>query len=230
MPAPWLVTVAWIALALGIGSALLIAVDVFVRGYRLKMPIMNAVWPITGLYFGPAAVWGYLRFGRPTSRKWLTLHGLDDPPSKPGWATIAVGVSHCGAGCTLGDIGAEFTVAALGLSVAGTALPFEYVGDYIAAVALGLLFQFFAIAPMRGLGVRDGIKAAAKADILSLSAFEVGLFGWMALMAFVFFPDPHLTPASPVYWFLMQIGMIIGFGTAWPANVWLIKRGVKEAM
>ncbi len=95
---------------------------------------------------------------------------------------------------------------------------------------LGLLFQFFAIAPMRGLGIREGIKAAAKADILSLSAFEVGLFGWMALMTFVFFPDPHLTPASPVYWFLMQIGMIIGFGTAWPANIWLIKHGIKEAM
>lgn len=83
---------------------------------------------------------------------------------------------------------------------------------------------------MRGLGVREGIKAAAKADILSLTAFEVGLFGWMALMAFVFYPDPHLHPSSPVYWFLMQIGMIIGFGTAWPANVWLIRRGIKEAM
>lgn len=34
----------------------------------------------------------------------------------------------------------------------------------------------------------------------------------------------------PVYWFLMQIGMIIGFATAWPANVWLIRRGIKEAM
>ena len=95
---------------------------------------------------------------------------------------------------------------------------------------LGLMFQFFAIAPMRGLGFRAGIKAAAKADILSLSAFEVGPFGWMALMSFVFFPDPHLTPVTPVYWFLMQIGMIIGFATSCPANVWLINRGIKEAL
>lgn len=84
---------------------------------------------------------------------------------------------------------------------------------------------------MRGLGFKDGMKAAAKADILSLSAFEVGLFGWMALMAFVFFPAPHhLEPNSPVYWFGMQIGMIIGFFTAWPANVWLIRKGIKETM
>ncbi len=64
----------------------------------------------------------------------------------------------------------------------------------------------------------------------SLTAFEIGLFGWMALMTFVFFPAPHLTPASPVYWFLMQIGMIAGFFTAWPVNAWRIRAGIKEAM
>jgi hypothetical protein len=37
-------------------------------------------------------------------------------------------------------------------------------------------------------------------------------------------------PASPVYWFLMQIGMIAGFFTAWPVNAWLIRAGIKEAM
>ena len=50
-------------------------------------------------------------------------------------------------------------------------------------------------------------------------------------MYFVFFPAAHhLTPASPVYWFLMRIGMIAGFFTAWPANAWLIRAGIKEAM
>ncbi len=145
------------------------------------MPVTEAVWPVTALYFGPAAVGAYRRFGQPTSDKWLTEHQRDEPPDKPGWATVAVGVSHCGVGCTLGDIAAEFAVFGLGLTVAGTALPFEYVGDYVLAVALGIVFQYLAIAPMRGLGLRDGLKAAAKADVLSLTAFEVGLFGWMAL-------------------------------------------------
>jgi hypothetical protein len=54
------------------------------------------------------------------------------------------------------------------------------------AVALGLAFQYFAIAAMRGLSFRKGIVAAAEADILSLTAFEVGLFGWMALTSMVF--------------------------------------------
>jgi uncharacterized protein DUF4396 len=33
-----------------------------------------------------------------------------------------------------------------------------------------------------------------------------------------------------VYWFLMQIGMTAGFLTAWPANAWLVRAGIKEAM
>lgn len=104
-------------------------------------------------------------------------------------------------------------------------------GDYIAAISLGSAFQYFAIAPVRGLGPRKGLAVAAKADVLSLTTFEVRLFAWMTLMAFVFFPAPHhLHLNSPAYWFLMQIGMVIGFFTAWPTNVWLIRRGIKEAM
>ncbi|MDQ2850048.1 MAG: DUF4396 domain-containing protein [Actinomycetota bacterium] len=231
MPASWLSIVAWVALAGAFVSAAVILVDIYGRGHRLKMPVMEAVWPVTALYFGPVAIWAYWRFGRTTSAAWLAENSLEDPPDKPGWATIAVGVSHCGAGCTLGDIIAEFAVFGLGVTIAGTALPYEYAGDYALALLLGVGFQYFAIAPMRGLGVREGLKAAFKADVLSLTAFEVGLFGWMALMTFVFFPAPeHLHPNSPVYWFLMQIGMIIGFATAWPANMWLIRRGIKEAM
>ena len=98
------------------------------------------------------------------------------------------------------------------------------------AFALGIAFQYLSIAPMRGLGWRDGLVAALKADTLSLVAFEVGLFGWMAVMQLVLFTDPHLTPDHAAYWFLMQIGMVIGFVTSYPANRWLIRRGFKERM
>lgn len=231
MPPTWLTVLAWIALSAAFVSAGIIAYDLWGRGYRQRMGIMEPVWVVSALYFGPAAVWGYWRFGRPSSRRWLEEHHRDQPPDKPAWASVAVGVSHCGAGCTLGDIVAETTIFLAGITIAGVALWAEFIGDYLLALLLGLLFQYFAIAPMRGLGLWEGIKAAAKADFLSLTSFEVGLFAWMALMAFVFFPAPHhLHPDSPVYWFGMQIGMILGFFTAWPVNVWLIRKGIKEAM
>ena len=229
MPPAWLIALSWAALAVAFASAAWIALDTYGRGYRQHMTIMEAVWPVTALYSGPAAVAAYRAWGRPKTARWQREHG--DPPPTPGYAVTATGVSHCGAGCTLGDIIAEWAVFALGATVAGETLGAEYITDYLAAIALGIVFQYFAIAPMRGLSVRKGLVEAAKADVASLTAFEVGLFGWMALMYFGFFPAPHhLRPDSPVYWFLMQIGMIAGFFTAWPVNTWLIRAGIKEAM
>ena len=229
-PPTWLIWLSWASLGLALLSAVDVLLDIYGRGRRQRMPVMEAVWPVTALYFGPVASVGYRRWGRPQSGRWLREQGLDEAPDRPFWTKVAVGVSHCGAGCTLGDIVAEWVVFALGLQIAGTALLAEYVGDFALALTLGIVFQYFAIAPMRGLGFRKGIVQAAKADVLSLTAFEVGLFGWMALMSFVFFPQPHLHPDSPVYWFGMQIGMVLGFFTAWPVNVWLIRKGIKEPM
>jgi Domain of unknown function (DUF4396) len=163
-------------------------------------------------------------------------HGAHQPAlpgerDRPWWVMMAIEVSHCGSGCTLGDVISEFAIFGLGLTIAGVTLGAEYVGDYILALAFGIVFQYFAIAPMRGLGLKDGLIAAAKADFISLTAFEIGLFGWMAVMAFVLFPAPHhLIPSSAAYWLLMQIGMIVGYLTSWPANVWLVKRGIKVPM
>ena len=40
-------------------------------------------------------------------------------------------------------------------------------------------------------------------------------------MQYVFFTSPGLHPDIPMYWLFMRFGMIIGFATSWPANVWL---------
>ena len=229
MPPRWLTVLAWASLATAGACALAVVLDLYAGGHRQRMRVMEAVWPVTALYWGPVALWAYLRFGRRRSPRWSKEHG--NAGDEPGWVPVALGVSHCGGGCTFGDIVAETVIFLAGWTLLGAAFYAELLGDFALALLLGIVFQYFAIAPMRGLGLRKGLVQAAKADVLSLAAFEVGLFAWMALMAFVFFPEPHrLTPASPVYWFLMQIGMVIGFFTAWPANVWLISRGVKESM
>lgn len=69
-----------------------------------------------------------------------------------------------------------------------------------------------------------------KADTLSLTAFEVGLFGWMITTQLVLFPVHHLHPDDVVFWFFMQLGMILGFGTAYPVNWGLVQAGIKERM
>ena len=76
----------------------------------------------------------------------------------------------------------------------------------------------------------QALIAAAKADTFSILTFESGLFAWMALTYFVFFPAPRLKPAEATYWFMMQAGMGIGFFTSYPMNRLLMTWGIKEVM
>jgi hypothetical protein len=279
MAPDWLTAIAWFYLSVCFCCAGIIAYDIVVNHRRQPMGVMNFVFPITALYFGPFALALYWRWGRVNRQMAMPQmsmtraavsqtatsqaaaasagdgeqtpgghpahHGVagavgaegDDEPasragrSRPWWVTIAIEVSHCGSGCALGDVISEFVVFALALTIAGLTLGAEYVGDYVLALVFGIIFQYFAIAPMRGLGVKDGLIAATKADFISLTAFEIGLFGWMAIMTFVLFPAPHnLMPNSAAFWLLMQVGMIIGYFSSWPANIWLIKRGIKVPM
>jgi len=221
--------VSWVSLGVAFACAGAILYDMYGRGYRQRMRIMAAVWPVTALYFGPLALWAYHRWGRPQSPKWSEQHG--EPPKKSFAAATAVGVSHCGAGCTLGDIiGSPTVVFVLGWKLLGLFLFAKYVVNYVLAYLFGIAFQYYSIKPMRGLSVGRGIRQAVKADTLSLTAFQVGLYAWMAFMQLVLFPGEGLHPDRAAYWFLMQIGMILGFATSYPANWWLIKRGIKEAM
>jgi hypothetical protein len=235
MVSHWLHLLAWAYLIVCFFcTAVLIVDELF---HPQHMWIMNVVWPVNALYWGPIAVWAYFKWGRLSTHHAMMdamSHGHEKPAKhKPFWAMTAVGVSHCGAGCTLGDIAAEWMIFDLSLSFFGSRPHRElftaYVLDYTLAYVLGIAFQYFTIAPMRGLGLWQGLWAAIKADTLSLTAFELGLFGWMALPPLVFFGHP-LEKTDPVFWFMMQIGMILGSFTAYPVNWWLLKKGLKEKM
>jgi hypothetical protein len=73
-------------------------------------------------------------------------------------------------------------------------------------------------------------KDAMKAESLSIIAFEVGLFGWMAFFSLGLFASGVINPTMPVYWLMMQIGMFLGHFTSYPANWFLVKWGVKAGM
>ena len=236
MPPGWLNVVASVVGIASIASAIVVTLDIL-AGHRQKMAIMNLVWPITALYFGPIGLWAYLHMGRnqpgahgnsAESHHEQGHHG--DGPKRPFWQSVFMATSHCGAGCTLGDTIGEGGIYLLGITLFGSTLATAFLVDFVLAYAFGIIFQFFTIAPMRGLGVWDGLKSAVKADTISLVAFEVGMFGFMAINRLVLFPYAPPEPNSVTYWFLMQIAMIVGFATSYQANWWLVKTGIKEAM
>lgn len=227
----WLEIVSYVAIILAVFCSLAIVADMLARCGQ-KMWIMNLVWPITALYLGPVGLWAYWMLGRSNPRKAgheLPSGGDHAGDHKPFWRTVLVATSHCGAGCAIGDVVGESAIFLVGFTLFSSKLLTAYAVDFALAYGLGIVFQYFTIAPMRNLGVRDGLMAAAKADTISLVAFEVGMFAWMALNRLVFFATPP-EPNTATFWFLMQVAMIVGFATSYPANWWLVKRGLKEAM
>jgi hypothetical protein len=141
-----------------------------------------------------------------------------------------VAATHCGGGCTLADLIVEWTALAIPVTLFGRLVYGTWVVDFIAAFLLGIAFQYFTITPMKQLSAREGLVAALKADSLSLTAWQLGMYGWMALVLFVFFSPSALPKHEPAFWFMMQIAMFAGFLTSYPVNWWLLRTGIKEIM
>lgn len=224
----WFEILAWASLLTGVLCAGWIALDCWRNPPHMR--VMTVVWPLCGLFGGPVLLWFFRRYGR--------SHGDDGPPFA---VSVAKGTLHCGAGCTLGDIVAESLVIAAPAILAvfgygwlfGDKIFAAWVHDYVWAFGFGIVLQYFAIAPMRNLGFKDGLQAAVKADFASLSAWQVGMYGLMAVAHFWLFPvvfGVSLEATRPEFWFVMQLAMMAGFVTAFPVNWWLIASGVKERM
>ena len=209
-------TLSIIAIVTGVICALIIAGDILFRR-RQKMMVMNFVYPITGLYAGPLALLVYFTIGQRGSDK-LSY-----------WQAVVKGTLHCGAGCTLADMIVETALLFFPVVLFGRKLYGAWAVDYGAALLIGIVFQYFALMPMRDLSPREGIVEAAKADVLSLTAWQIGMYGWMAIATFLIF-NHELKADTPLFWFMMQLAMLLGFVTAYPMNWFLIRSGIKEKM
>ncbi|WP_243634805.1 DUF4396 domain-containing protein [Roseicella frigidaeris] len=109
----WLHGLAIVALLLGALCAAVILVDVI--RHPQHMGIMNVVWPVTALFGTVIALWGYFAYGRLATHEkaHAAMQRHKEMPSKketPFPVMVAKGASHCGSGCTLGDIIAEWLV------------------------------------------------------------------------------------------------------------------------
>ncbi len=130
------------------------------------------------------------------------MHGSS--ADRPMWATVLIGVAHCGAGCILGDLVGEWLVYGTGAMINGHDIWPALLIDYAFALLFGIVFQYFSIAPMSGEYGLKTVWRAAKADILSLTSFEVGLFGWMVIYQVAIW-NYELEMTTWLYWWMMQV-------------------------
>lgn len=234
---------------LGIFCALLITIDIL--RHPQQMAVMNFVWPINALWAGPLCVWAYFTLGKhrkmdmpdmnmkSMDMKSMTMESMDmgkmkmdmDKPKKKYssyWQGIIVDTLHCGAGCTLADLIGPVLFTFIPFTLFNQLTFGEWLLDFFIALIIGATFQYAAIAPMlKEKGIKTWLKAL-KIDFLSLTAWQVGMYGWMAIVIFVLFGKFSIQ--TPEFWFMMQIAMCFGFITAYPMNWFLVKMGIKSGM
>lgn len=218
----------------GIASALIIFVDTLKRPQEMK--IMTPVWILTGLWGSYLGLLVYLLAGRSQERNMETMNmsemkmDMDMASSlHPKPVKVCLSTLHCGAGCTLADLIGESLTIGIPLVIAGSALAGQWTIDYILALLIGILFQYAAIQPMLHLKTGKALLRALRIDFLSLTSWQIGMYGWMAITYFVLYPQ-GLSKGSLEFWFMMQIAMFCGFLTAYPVNWFLIKKGIKPSM
>lgn len=246
----WLHILSIFSLMAGLICAGMVAADE--KNDPQHMWIMNVVWPIVSLFAPVIAMVFYFKYGKMTARSHPKNMMKTNPGMKKGeamssmadtpyWVKVAKAASHCGSGCTVGDIIAEwliFFVPTIAVwfgykSIFADQIFAVWIADFILAFAIGVVFQYFTIKPMRDITVARGTYEAVKADALSLTSWQVGMYGFMAFAHFVIFGRILGVPLevnSAEFWFMMQIAMLCGFATAYPVNWWLVKVGIKEAM
>lgn len=210
---------------------------------RQPMRIMEAVWPLTGLWANWLGLWAYFKMGKVKKDMHMSMDmhmdmhmhstGKNSPmdmPRLPAWKSVTLSTLHCGAGCTVADIIGETFTAFVPISIGGSLIAGQWILDYVLALIFGIFFQYAAIRPMEHLPRRKVIAKAFKIDFFSLTAWQAGMYGWMAICMFVIFKQNGLPHNSWEFWFMMQVAMFFGFFTSYPANQLLIKLGIKQGM
>ncbi len=222
----WLTTVSWIFLGLALVSAGILLYNIYGRGYRQRLRAMEVVWVTSALYLGPLAVLTYSRWGRPRSEKWQDEHG--DAPEKSLPVAAATGGLTGGAASALAHVVGVPLVVLSGLTIAGLDLWAMILVIAVMATALLFAFEyFFSTARERELPPARGLGVALLIALVTVLAFDVGMGGWMLFLHFSAFMP---APTDIAFLFLMQIGLILGFLTGYPAVAWLVGRGTKATV
>lgn len=223
-----------ISLSVAAISAIVIAIDLCRNPQSMR--IMNVVWVLTALWSSVFGVIAYFWFARERKPKTMEMSGMEmntngmemngmDMPQRARWQSVTLSTLHCGAGCTLADI-----IGSVILFLIPMTLGFGWVLSYILALVIGVYFQFVAIREMSKEPTLAILKKAIKADFLSLTSWQVGMYGWLALLMFHFQSLPTNASMSYDFWFAMQQAMLVGFILALPMNYLLIRKGIKKGM
>lgn len=205
----WLTPVAWIYIVLSLGTAFYVAADIYLRRRRQLTVASELVWITSALYLGPFAFLIYRHQAEPApAHQSATTDRLSKNTS------AIAGLPGGGASAIAHLIGVPLVIAS-GLTIAGIDL-------WVMIIVIGILAMLILFAYELAMHAKPNatisVGAAAGAAVLTVLAFDIGMGGWMLLLHFNEFMPPA-TEGS--FWFLMQLGIVLGLVTGYPVVRWL---------
>ena len=152
------------------------------------------------------------------------LPGLHERYVAARWRQTLGSTMHCVAGDGVGIL-----AGAVLSSVFGVAGMVEVVVEYILGFAFGwTIFQALFMRDMAGGSYLRALRSTFVAELLSMNLLMAGMVPTvMALKSRIPFAAD---PASPRFWFVMSMGLLVGFIFAYPMNWWLVANHLKHGM
>lgn len=207
--------VAWFVLAAG--STAYVAFDQF--SGNPEPTVMKWGFILVTLYMGP--------FG-------LLLYVLADKEPRPGehehftsplWKQGVGSTIHCVAGDATGIILAATVTALLGLP-----MWIDLIVEYIAGFSFGLfIFQSLFMKKTMGGTYWENVRKSFMPEFISMNAMMAGMAPTMSLL--MMGRDMRaMDPLEFVFWGVMSLGVMVGFTTAYPVNVWMVKKKIKHGL
>ena len=152
------------------------------------------------------------------------LPGLHEQYVAARWRQALGSTMHCVAGDGVGILAGAVLASVLGL-----AGPLEAIVEYVLGFAFGwTIFQALFMRDMAGGSYGRALTSTFVPELLSMNFLMAGMLPTvMTLRRFVPAAD---NPTTPGFWFVMSMGLLVGFVVAYPMNWWLVANHLKHGM
>jgi Domain of unknown function (DUF4396) len=152
------------------------------------------------------------------------LPGLHERYVAARWRQTLGSTMHCVAGDGVGIIAGAALSSVFGL--AGLA---EIILEYVLGFAFGwMIFQALFMRDMAGGSYLRALSSTFISELLSMNLLMAGMVPTvMALKSRI---AGAADPTTPYFWFVMSMGLLVGFIFAYPMNWWLVAYHLKHGM
>ena len=114
-------------------------------------------------------------------------------------------------------------------SIFGLARPTEVIVEYVLGFAFGwMIFQALFMREMAGGSYSRSLTNTFIPELLSMNLLMAGMVP--TVMALRMRIPAGTDPWTPAFWFVMSIGLLVGFVIAYPMNWWLVANHLKHGM